>query len=457
MKQARGFGVGVVVATQNPMDLDYRALSQRRAVVPRPPPDRERQEPGARGPPLGRRRCRRRQARHGDRRAGTASVLAPERAPLRAGALLDSLGDVLPPRPLDQDQIETLTPDEAKTAPSAAAGDAAVPTQVAASNPGRGRERGRPDGGSGNRGPLARPGRAVVGASGSRSSAGNACGPTSQRGSASASTTRRRSSTRTRSLRRSTARSTRASTSTPRSPSTTTTETCEPSPFPTGSTSSLPSRSTTKPSFATLPGTPAPADRHAYARAPPEPRARPLLASRRDEEQFAERADEAAKTAADVQTAKIRDRLETKRDRLERALETARRRVEEAGTGAELAEKHGAPLRARERRRRPARRQGGHPEMRARSGARRSGDAAGDETRAAERKRSARRSRVAETTSGPWSRRSWTRWRSWTRPGRRRRRRSRPCRSGSSRATCACSRPRSSGCRRTDLSRATSS
>ncbi len=27
MKQARGFGVGVVVATQNPMDLDYRALS----------------------------------------------------------------------------------------------------------------------------------------------------------------------------------------------------------------------------------------------------------------------------------------------------------------------------------------------------------------------------------------------------------------------------------------------
>ena len=27
MKQARGFGVGVIVATQNPMDLDYRALS----------------------------------------------------------------------------------------------------------------------------------------------------------------------------------------------------------------------------------------------------------------------------------------------------------------------------------------------------------------------------------------------------------------------------------------------
>ncbi len=50
------------------------------------------------------------------------------------------------------------------------------------------------------------------------------------------------------------------------------------------------------------------------------------------QEQFAARADEAAKAAADVETAKIRDRLETKRDRLERALETARRRVEEAST-----------------------------------------------------------------------------------------------------------------------------
>jgi hypothetical protein len=27
MKQARAFGVGIVLATQNPMDLDYRALS----------------------------------------------------------------------------------------------------------------------------------------------------------------------------------------------------------------------------------------------------------------------------------------------------------------------------------------------------------------------------------------------------------------------------------------------
>ena len=47
-------------------------------------------------------------------------------------------------------------------------------------------------------------------------------------------------------------------------------------------------------------------------------------------EQFAARADKAAKAAADAETAKIRDRLEAKRDRLERAIETARRRVEQA-------------------------------------------------------------------------------------------------------------------------------
>ena len=49
-------------------------------------------------------------------------------------------------------------------------------------------------------------------------------------------------------------------------------------------------------------------------------------------EQFEARADEAAQAAADAETAKIRDRLETKRERLDRALETARRKVEEAGT-----------------------------------------------------------------------------------------------------------------------------
>ena len=61
-------------------------------------------------------------------------------------------------------------------------------------------------------------------------------------------------------------------------------------------------------------------------------RNRPLkLVSRpgETEEQFAARADDAAQAKADEQTAKIRDRLEAKRDRLEAALEQAQRRAEE--------------------------------------------------------------------------------------------------------------------------------
>ena len=49
-------------------------------------------------------------------------------------------------------------------------------------------------------------------------------------------------------------------------------------------------------------------------------------------EQFEARADAAAQTGADADAAKIRDRLEAKRDRLERTLEAARRKVEEADT-----------------------------------------------------------------------------------------------------------------------------
>jgi hypothetical protein len=47
------------------------------------------------------------------------------------------------------------------------------------------------------------------------------------------------------------------------------------------------------------------------------------------EEDFAARCDAAAQERADAEAAKIRDRLEAKRDRLDRALEQAQRRVEE--------------------------------------------------------------------------------------------------------------------------------
>jgi uncharacterized protein DUF87 len=49
-------------------------------------------------------------------------------------------------------------------------------------------------------------------------------------------------------------------------------------------------------------------------------------------EDFAKRCDAAAQERADAETAKIRDRLEAKRDRLDRALEQAQRRVEELET-----------------------------------------------------------------------------------------------------------------------------
>ena len=76
---------------------------------------------------------------------------------------------------------------------------------------------------------------------------------------------------------------------------------------------------------------PAAPHRHGDARAAPQRRARPLLAPGRDGGvRFPRR--RGGEAAADAETAKIRDRLETKRDRLERALETARRKVEEAST-----------------------------------------------------------------------------------------------------------------------------
>jgi hypothetical protein len=49
-------------------------------------------------------------------------------------------------------------------------------------------------------------------------------------------------------------------------------------------------------------------------------------------DEFAKRCDAAAQERADAETAKIRDRLETKRDRLDRALAQAQRRVEELQT-----------------------------------------------------------------------------------------------------------------------------
>ena len=52
LKQARAFGLGIVLATQNPVDLDYKGPLQRRHVVPGPVADQARQ--GARARRTGR-------------------------------------------------------------------------------------------------------------------------------------------------------------------------------------------------------------------------------------------------------------------------------------------------------------------------------------------------------------------------------------------------------------------
>ena len=58
LKQARAFGVGVLLATQNPVDLDYKALSNAGDVVRRAAADRSRQGARARRSGAGRPRRR---------------------------------------------------------------------------------------------------------------------------------------------------------------------------------------------------------------------------------------------------------------------------------------------------------------------------------------------------------------------------------------------------------------
>ena len=98
MKQARAFGVGVVLATQNPVDVDYKALSNAGTwMIGRLQTDRDKQRlldgmsAAAGGVDVGRRR------RH-DQRAGQARVRAAAGRQGPARGVHDALGDELPPR-----------------------------------------------------------------------------------------------------------------------------------------------------------------------------------------------------------------------------------------------------------------------------------------------------------------------------------------------------------------------
>ena len=100
-KQGRAFGVGLVLSTQNPVDLDYKAMSNAATwLVGRLRPRTTRLE-CSRGSAQPRRHGRR-GARRGDRRARQAPVSPRLREVVAAAAFRHSLGDVVPARPTDE-------------------------------------------------------------------------------------------------------------------------------------------------------------------------------------------------------------------------------------------------------------------------------------------------------------------------------------------------------------------
>ena len=102
LKQARAFGVGMVLATQNPVDLDYKAMSNAgtwlvgRLQTER---DKERVLEGLRSAAGGTDVATLDEAIGGAR---AAAVPARQRARAGAGRLRDALGDVVPARAADE-------------------------------------------------------------------------------------------------------------------------------------------------------------------------------------------------------------------------------------------------------------------------------------------------------------------------------------------------------------------
>ena len=101
MKQARAFGVGVVLTTQNPVDVDYKALSNAGTwMIGRLQTDRDKQRlldgmsAASGGVDVAARR------RH-DRRARQARVRPAPRRQGPSRGLHHAMGDELPPRPAD--------------------------------------------------------------------------------------------------------------------------------------------------------------------------------------------------------------------------------------------------------------------------------------------------------------------------------------------------------------------
>ena len=167
-------------------------------------------------------------------------------------------------------------------------------------------------------------------------------------------------------------------------------------------------------------------------------------------EEFAARCDAAAQEKADAEAAKIRDRLEAKRDRLEKALEQAERRVEELEADTRSRQDDGAHRgcgrHPRRTVRRPPQHALDHERDRRRGLAPRDDRADAGAQGSAEEKAEAYEDDLAELEQEILDEVAEIdeRWRATAE-------RSTRSRSGSRRPTCACSRRASCGCRATDL------
>ena len=331
LKQGRAFGLGLVLSTQNPVDLDYKAMSNAGTwLVGRlqTENDKARVLEGLRSAAggtdvaaldaaigaLGKRQFLLVSAKASQPRllatrwamsylAGPLTKEQVERA--RAAGRDDAPRRLSPPRRRPAEAPPQLGSDETGVAPPVAAG-----VTVSYLDP-------------------AAPWAAQIGASRAR----RGCARSSPPASRSATTTPRRTSTSSRSSRRSTARSTAGSTSRARRWSTTTTATSPRLPPRAPPTSSRRRRSARSGSSSRPRSE---IQRHLVDRRALElQRNRALkLVSRPGEtpEEFAVRCRQAAQQRADAEAAKIRDRLEAKQDRLQKALEQAQRRVEELDT-----------------------------------------------------------------------------------------------------------------------------
>ena len=121
LKQARAFGVGIVLATQNPVDLDYKGLSNAGTwFIGRLQTDRDKQRvlDGLEGAAAGSgARFDRKQMEQILAGLGNRVFLMNNVHEDAAGALRDPLGHVLPARPAD------ARPDQAPGGPVAARAD----------------------------------------------------------------------------------------------------------------------------------------------------------------------------------------------------------------------------------------------------------------------------------------------------------------------------------------------